>query len=57
MNLFITLEGMARWLSANGDFKKVMEYAYKALPLAPNDVIKQTFYLPANIIHSRANLI
>lgn len=38
---FITLVGMARGLSANGDFPKAMEYANKALPLAPNDVNKQ----------------
>jgi len=38
---FITLVGMARGLSANGDFAKAIDYANKALPLAPNDVNKQ----------------
>ena len=38
---FITLTGMARGLSANGDYKKALEYATKALPLAPNDANKQ----------------
>lgn len=35
---FIPLMGMARGLSANGDFTKALEYAKKALPLAPNNV-------------------
>jgi tetratricopeptide (TPR) repeat protein len=38
---FITLMGMTRGLSANGDFTKALEYANKALPLAPNDANKQ----------------
>jgi tetratricopeptide (TPR) repeat protein len=38
---FITLVGMARGLSANGDWTKALEYANKALPLAPNDTNKQ----------------
>jgi tetratricopeptide (TPR) repeat protein len=38
---FINLMGMARGLSANGDFTKAMEYANKALPLAPNEVNRQ----------------
>jgi tetratricopeptide (TPR) repeat protein len=38
---FITLTGMARGLSANGDFTKALEFANKALPLAPNDANKQ----------------
>ncbi|MBW0176753.1 DUF2911 domain-containing protein [Sediminibacterium sp.] len=38
---FITLTGMARGLSANGDYAKALEYATKALPLAPNDNNKQ----------------
>jgi tetratricopeptide (TPR) repeat protein len=38
---FITLTGMARGLSANGEFPKALEYANKALPLAPNDPSKQ----------------
>jgi tetratricopeptide (TPR) repeat protein len=38
---FITLTGMARGLSANGDYTKALEYANKALPLAPNDANKQ----------------
>ncbi|MEO5984709.1 MAG: DUF2911 domain-containing protein [Ferruginibacter sp.] len=38
---FITLTGMARGLSANGDDTKALEYATKALPLAPNDTNKQ----------------
>lgn len=38
---FITLVGMARGLSANGDITKALEFASKALPLAPNDANKQ----------------
>ena len=38
---FITLVGMARGLSAIGDGPKALEYANKALPLAPNDANKQ----------------
>ena len=40
-NLFITLTGMARGLSANGEYAKALEFANKALPLAPNDANKQ----------------
>lgn len=40
-NQFITLTGMARGLSANGEYAKAMEFANKALPLAPNDSGKQ----------------
>ena len=38
---FITLTGMARGLSANGDYTKALEFASKALPLAPNEANKQ----------------
>lgn len=38
---FITLTGMARGLSANADYAKALEYANKALPLAPNEANKQ----------------
>jgi hypothetical protein len=38
---FITLTGMARGLSANGEYKKALEFANKALALAPNDAAKQ----------------
>ena len=38
---FITLTGMARGLSANGEYAKALEFANKALPLAPNDANKQ----------------
>ncbi len=40
-NQFTTLVGMTRGLSANGDYPKALEYAMKALPLAPNDQNKQ----------------
>lgn len=40
-DLFITLVGMARGLSANGNTAKALEHATKALPLAPNDANKQ----------------
>ncbi|MDB5232397.1 MAG: hypothetical protein JWN76_3202 [Chitinophagaceae bacterium] len=40
-NQFITLTGMARGLSANGDYTKALDFANKALPLAPNDANKQ----------------
>jgi len=39
---FITLAGMARGLSANGEYAKAVEFANKALVLAPNDASKQT---------------
>lgn len=38
---FISLTGMTRGLSANGDYTKALEFANKALPLAPNDGAKQ----------------
>jgi tetratricopeptide (TPR) repeat protein len=38
---FVTLIGMARGMSANGDATKALEFANKALPLAPNDTSKQ----------------
>lgn len=40
-NQFITLTGMARALSANGGYAEALEFANKALPLAPNDANKQ----------------
>jgi tetratricopeptide (TPR) repeat protein len=40
-NQFVTLTGMARGLSANGEYAKALEFANKALPLAPNDANKQ----------------
>jgi tetratricopeptide (TPR) repeat protein len=39
-NQFIPLTGMARGLSANGEYEKALEYANKALPLAPNEANK-----------------
>ena len=38
---FITLVGMARGWSANGDRAKALEFAAKALQLAPNDANKK----------------
>ncbi len=38
---FVALTGMARGLSANGDFGKALDFANKALPLAPNETGKQ----------------
>jgi tetratricopeptide (TPR) repeat protein len=40
-NQFAALTGMARGLSANGEYAKALEFANKALPLAPNDSAKQ----------------
>jgi tetratricopeptide (TPR) repeat protein len=40
-NQFVTLMGMVRGLSANGDYVKALDFAGKALPLAPNDANKQ----------------
>lgn len=40
-NQFTTLVGMARGLSANGEYSKALNFANKALPLAPNDANKQ----------------
>jgi hypothetical protein len=41
-NQFTTLMGMTRGLSANGNYPKALEFATKALPLAPNDANKQS---------------
>ena len=41
-NQFTTFVGMARGLSANGNYEKALEFAMKALPLAPNEQNKQT---------------
>jgi len=38
---FITVAGMIRGLSANGDYPKALEFANKALLLAPNDFNKK----------------
>ena len=38
---FIALTGMARGLSANGEYSKALEFAKNALTLAPNDAGKQ----------------
>lgn len=38
---FPVLTGMVRGLSANGEYAKALEFAKKALPLAPNDASKQ----------------
>ena len=40
-NQFMTLMGMTRGLSANGEYVKALEFANKALPSAPNDANKQ----------------
>lgn len=40
-NQFAALIGMTRGLSANGEYAKALEFAHKALPLAPNDANKQ----------------
>jgi hypothetical protein len=40
-NQFAALIGMARVLSANGEYAKALEFANKALPVAPNDANKQ----------------
>jgi tetratricopeptide (TPR) repeat protein len=38
---FLALTGMARGLSGTGEYAKALEFATKALPLAPNDANKQ----------------
>jgi tetratricopeptide (TPR) repeat protein len=40
-NQFAALVGMARGLSASGEYSKALEFANKALPLAPNDANKK----------------
>lgn len=40
-NQFTTLTGMARGLSANGEYVKALDFANKALQLAPNDSGRQ----------------
>jgi tetratricopeptide (TPR) repeat protein len=37
---FINMTGMARGLSASGDYAKALEFANKALPIAPNEQSK-----------------
>jgi tetratricopeptide (TPR) repeat protein len=39
---FTTLVGMARGLSANGEYAKAADYVNKALPLAPNEAVKKS---------------
>jgi tetratricopeptide (TPR) repeat protein len=39
---FITLTGMARGLSANGDYTNALQYGTKALSLAPNEASRQS---------------
>jgi hypothetical protein len=39
---FITLAGMVRGLSANANYSMALEFAYKALTIAPNATGKQT---------------
>lgn len=39
-NQFTTLMGLVRGYSGVGDYKKALEYAEKALPIAPNDLNK-----------------
>lgn len=41
-NQFTTMLGMTRALSANGNYEKALEFALKALPLAPNEANKQS---------------
>jgi tetratricopeptide (TPR) repeat protein len=41
---FITLLGMARGLSANGQLTKALEFATKALPLSPNNASKEAVH-------------
>lgn len=38
---FVALTGMARGLSANGEYAKALEFAEKALPVTPNDAARQ----------------
>ena len=45
---FISLVGMARGLSAEGNFSKALEFANKALPVAPNDQNKQAVQIMIN---------
>jgi hypothetical protein len=40
-NHFAAMVGMARGLSANGEYAKALDFATKALPFAPNDANKQ----------------
>jgi len=40
-NQFAALTGMARGLSANGEYAKALDFANRALPLAPNDSARQ----------------
>ena len=40
-NQFSTLVGLARGLSATGEYAKALDFANKALPLAPNEANKQ----------------
>jgi tetratricopeptide (TPR) repeat protein len=51
-NQFTTFMGMTRGLSANGDFKQALEFAMKALPLAPNDANKQAVQAMIELLKS-----
>ncbi len=53
---FITITGMARGLSADGQYAKALEYANKALPLAPNDVNKQAVQVMVDKLKSGVDI-
>jgi tetratricopeptide (TPR) repeat protein len=42
---FVSMVGMTRGLSANGEYVQALAYAVKALPLAPNEANKQAVQL------------
>ncbi|MBC7759005.1 MAG: DUF2911 domain-containing protein [Phormidesmis sp. FL-bin-119] len=53
---FLTLTGMARGLSANGQYAQALEYANKALPLAPNDTNKQAVQVMVDKLKSGTDI-
>lgn len=55
-NEFITLTGMARGLSATGEYAKALEFANKALPLAPNDANKQAVQAMIDKLKARKDI-
>ncbi len=53
---FLTLTGMARGLSADGQYAKALEYATKAMALAPNDANKQAVQVMVDKLKSGADI-
>ncbi|HUR65526.1 MAG TPA: DUF2911 domain-containing protein [Chitinophagaceae bacterium] len=53
---FMTLTGMVRGLSANEEYEKALEFAKRALPLAPDDTNKQAVQLMIDKLKERKDI-